>query len=133
MLRYLDGGGGGCTYPGEAPSQARRVFHHLTYYGFLLCLASTTVAALYDNYLGWKAPYPFSSAPVVLGTAGGVGLLLGPAGLFLLKLRSDPVPNPRKRFVMDVAFLFSLFLTSATGLLLLALRSTAACQSRSRR
>ena len=65
LLRYLDGGGGGCAYPGEAPSHARRVFHHLTYYGFLLCLASTTVAALYDNYLGWKAPYPFSSAPVV--------------------------------------------------------------------
>jgi len=126
LLRYLDGGGGGCTYPGEAPSHARRVFHHLTYYGFLLCLASTTVAAIYDNYLGWKAPYPLSSAPVVLGMAGGVGLLLGPAGLFLLKLRSDPVPNPRRRFVMDVAFLFLLFFTSATGFLLLALRSTAA-------
>ena len=124
LLRYLGGGGQGCTYPGEAPSHARRVFHHLTYYGFLLCLASTTVAAIYDNSLGWKAPYPLGSAPVVLGIAGGAGLLAGPAGLFLLKLRSDPVPNPRRRFVMDVAFLVLLFLTSGTGFLLLALRST---------
>jgi citrate/tricarballylate utilization protein len=125
-LRYLDGGGGGCTYPREAPSHSRRVFHHFTYYGFLLCLASTTVAAIYDNYLGWKAPYPWSSAPVVLGIAGGIGLLIGPLGLFRLKLRSDPMPNPRGRFALDVAFLALLFLTSATGFLLLVLRSTAA-------
>jgi citrate/tricarballylate utilization protein len=125
-LRYLDGGGDGCTYPGEAPSQSRRVFHHFTYYGFLLCLASTTVAAIYDNYLHWRAPYPLSSAPVLLGIAGGVGLLVGPAGLFRLKLRSDPVPNPRSRFAMDVAFLALLVLTSATGFLLLAFRSSAA-------
>jgi citrate/tricarballylate utilization protein len=124
-LRYLDGGGDGCTYPREAPSQARRVFHHLTYYGFLLCLASTTVAAVYDNYLGRRAPYPVVSAPVLLGMAGGIGLLVGPLGLFRLKMRSDPMPNPRSRFAMDVAFLALLFLTSATGFLLLAFRATA--------
>jgi citrate/tricarballylate utilization protein len=127
QLRYLDGGAGdGCTYPREAPSQARRVFHHFTYYGFLLCLASTTVAAIYDNFLGRKAPYPLASAPVLLGIAGGVGLLAGPIGLFVLKFRSDPAPNPRSRFVLDVTFLVLLFLTSATGFLLLVLRATAA-------
>jgi citrate/tricarballylate utilization protein len=127
QLRYLDGGAGdGCTYPREAPSQARRVFHHFTYYGFLLCLASTTVAAIYDNFLGRKAPYPVVSAPVLLGIAGGVGLLVGPIGLLALKFRSDPVPNPRSRLVMDVTFLVLLLLTSATGFLLLVLRSTAA-------
>jgi citrate/tricarballylate utilization protein len=126
-LRYLEGGGDGCTYPGEAPSHARRWLHHLTFYGFLLCFASTTVAAIYDNLLGWQAPYPVTSLPVVLGTAGGVGLLAGPLGFFVLKLRSDPVPNPRgSSFAMDVAFLALLFLTSATGLALLVLRATAA-------
>jgi citrate/tricarballylate utilization protein len=126
-LRYLDGGAGdGCTYPTEAPSQARRVFHHFTYYGFLLCLASTTVAALYDNFLGRKAPYPVASAPVLLGIAGGIGLLVGPTGLLALKLRSDEGPNPRSRFVLDVTFLALLFLTTATGFLLLLFRSTAA-------
>src|SRR5438270_903163 len=106
QLRYLDGGAGdGCTYPREAPSQARRVFHHFTYYGFLLCLASTTVAAIYDNYLARKAPYPVASVPVLLGIAGGIGLLVGPAGLLALKFQSDPGPNPRSRLVMDVTFL----------------------------
>ena len=125
-LRYLDGGGGGCTYPQEAPSHARRWFHHLTFYGFLLCFASTTVAAIYDNLLGWQAPYAVTSLPVLLGSAGGVGLLVGPAGLFVLKLRSDPAPNPRgSTFAMDVAFLALLFLTSATGIALLVARATA--------
>ena len=126
-LRYLDGGGGGCTYPQEAPSRSRRWLHHLTFYGFALCFASTTVAAVYDNLLGWQAPYPVTSLPVLLGTAGGIGLLAGPSGLFLLKLRSDPAPNPRGgSFTMDVAFLAMLFLTSATGLLLLVFRATVA-------
>ena len=126
-LRYLDGGGDGCTYPGEAPAHARRWFHHFTFYGFLLCFASTTVAAIYDNLLGWQAPYSLTSLPVVLGTAGGIGLLVGPAGLFALKLRSDRQPNPRgPTFAMDIAFLALLFLTSATGLALLVLRATSA-------
>jgi citrate/tricarballylate utilization protein len=127
QLRYLDGGAGdGCTYPRERPSQARRVFHHLTYYGFLLCLASTTVAAIYDNFLGRKAPYPVVSAPVVLGIAGGIGLVAGPLGLLLLKFRSDPGPNPRSRFGLDITFLALLLLTSATGFLLLFFRATPA-------
>ena len=126
-LRYLDGGGDGCTYPQEAPSQARRWFHHLTFYGFLLCFASTTVAAVYDNVFGWLAPYALSSLPVVFGTAGGIGLLAGPAGLFWLKLRSDPAPNPRgSAFAMDLAFIALLFATSLTGLALLVLRATPA-------
>jgi citrate/tricarballylate utilization protein len=126
-LRYLDGGGGGCTYPQEAPSHARRWLHHFTFYGFLLCFASTTVAAVYDNLLGWQAPYALTSLPVLLGTAGGVGLVIGPVGLFVLKMRSDPVPNPRgSTFGMDVAFLALLFLTSATGIALLVARATAA-------
>ncbi len=125
-LRYLGGGGDGCTYPGEAPSHARRWFHHLTFHGFLLCFASTAVAALYESFLGWQAPYELASLPVALGTAGGVGLLAGPAGLLWLKARSDPGPNDRRRFGMDVGFLVLLFLSSATGLLLLALRETRA-------
>jgi citrate/tricarballylate utilization protein len=126
-LRYLEGGGDGCTYPQEAPSLSRRFFHHLTFYGFLLCFASTAVAAVYDNLLGWQAPYAVTSLPVLLGTAGGIGLLAGPLGLFVLKLRSDPAANSRgSAFAMDVAFLALLFWTSASGLALLVLRATAA-------
>src|SRR5689334_4999302 len=88
-LEYLEGGGDGCTYPREKPSFARRRFHHLTFYGFLLCFAATVVAT-FDHYvLGRPAPYPFFSAPVLLGTIGGLGLLIGPAGLLSLLLCRD--------------------------------------------
>jgi len=123
-LKYLDGGGDGCTYPGGRPSFARRRFHHLTFYGFLLCFAATSVATLYHYVFGWKAPYPFWSLPVLLGTLGGVGLLIGPAGLLWLMRKRDPELADPKQAGMDAGFLILLFLTSLTGLLLLALRET---------
>jgi len=125
-LRYLEGGGDGCNYVDDRFSHARRWFHQLTFYGFMRDLASTSLAAFYDHFLHWQAPYPFWSWPVVLGTVGGVGLLIGPAGLLWLKWQSDPRPGVRRLLGMDVAFLVMLFLTSLTGLLLLALRATPA-------
>ena len=125
-LRYLAGGGAGCNYPDAAFSHARRWWHHLVFYGFLLDLASTTVAAIYDHFVGWTAPYPLLSWPVALGTIGGVMLLIGTGGLLYLKWRSDEEPAGGRMAAMDVAFLALLLLTSLTGLLLLALRDTAA-------
>jgi citrate/tricarballylate utilization protein len=124
-LKNLGSGGAGCTYPTERHSQGRRIFHHFTFYGFLLCLASTTVAALY-HFSGRLAPYPYLSLPVALGALGGVGLLIGPAGLYALKQRRDPAIGDSKQDGSDIGFLVLLFLTSATGMLLLALRETAA-------
>ena len=123
-LRYLGGGGGGCTSENEKPSRLRRIFHHLTFYGFLLCFASTSVATLYHYMFGWKAPYPLLSVPVVLGVLGGIGLLIGPAGLFALKLHRDPVLTDQRPTGMDSAFLAMLFLTSLTGFALMLLRDT---------
>ena len=125
-LKYLDGGGEGCTYPDEKPSFARRNFHHLTFYGFMLCFAATCVATVYHYGFGWKAPYPFWSIPVLLGSAGGLGLLAGPAGLFWLKRRRDPQLADPAQDGMDVAFIALLFLVSLTGLALLAFRETRA-------
>ena len=125
-LRYLDGGGEGCAYPDEVPSGGRRVFHHLTFYGFALCFAATSVAAFYHNVLGWEAPYPIVSVPVVLGSVGGVGLLVGPAGLLWLKRVRNRETADAGQTSMDVAFLVLLFLTSLTGMLLLVLRETTA-------
>ncbi|HXG50677.1 MAG TPA: tricarballylate utilization 4Fe-4S protein TcuB [candidate division Zixibacteria bacterium] len=125
-LVYLRGGGAGCNYPGAGFSASRRWLHHLVFYGFLLDFASTSVAAFYDHFLGWQAPYPFWSWPVVLGTAGGVGLMIGTAGLLYLKWKSDPEPSDRPMVDMDVAFLVLLFLTSVTGMALLAFRETPA-------
>ena len=125
-LAYMKGGGAGCNYPGESFSRSRMWFHHLTFYGFLLDFAATTIAAFYDHFLNWQAPYPYFSTPVVLGTVGGVGLIIGTAGLLYLKWKSDRAPANASMLNMDVAFLVLLFLTSFTGLLLLALRETAA-------
>lgn len=123
-LTNLSSGGAGCTYPNERHSQARRSFHHFTFYGFLLCFASTTVAAIYDNFLGWVAPYPYLSLPVILGTLGGIGLIIGPTGLFVLKQRRDSSIVDPKQDHSDVSFLVLLFLTSITGFMLLVLRGT---------
>ena len=128
-LRNLDSNGVGCTYPREQHSKTRRRFHHLTFYGFLFCLASTTVAAVYHSFFGWQAPHAYLSVPVLLGTIGGLGLLIGPPGLYVLRLRRDTAIVDVKQNVIDVSFLTLLFLTSLTGMLLLVLRESAAIGS----
>jgi citrate/tricarballylate utilization protein len=125
-LRYLDGGGVGCFNEDEKPTDRRRIFHHLTFYGFALCFAATCVATLYHYLLAREAPYAWWDLPVVLGTLGGIGLLIGPIGLLAAKTQRDPVLSDPARMGMDVAFVVMLFLTSLTGLLLLLLRETAA-------
>jgi citrate/tricarballylate utilization protein len=124
-LKYLGGGHGeGCNTTDEHFSNARRYFHQFTMFGFLLCFAATCVAALYDYVLGISAPYPLLSLPVILGTIGGAGLLVGPAGLFSVKVRSDSRPMNIMQLGMDYAFLALLFLISLSGLLLLIVRDT---------
>lgn len=123
-LRYLDGGGEGCPSPTDQPSFARRRFHHFTAYGFLLCFAATSVATVYHYVFGWEAPYPFFSLPVLLGTLGGIGLLIGPAGLLAIKLRRDPAMTDPAQTGMDIAFIVLLFATALSGLLLLAFRQS---------
>jgi citrate/tricarballylate utilization protein len=125
-LTYMKGGGVGCSYPVAAFSQSRRWFHHLVFYGFLLDLASTSVAAFYNHFLGWQAPYPLLSWPVALGTIGGIGLLIGTSGMLYLKWQSDRDLAAQRMLNMDVAFLMLLLVTSLTGILLLALRETSA-------
>ncbi len=125
-LRYLDGGGAGCMNENDAPQDNRKLYHHLTFYGFLLCFAATSVATLWHYLLGREAPYPWHDLPVILGTFGGIGLLIGPVGLLTAKFRRDPQLRDDARFGMETAFLVMLFLTSLTGLALLVLRATPA-------
>ena len=123
-LRYLGGGGGGCTSENEEPSSRRRVYHHFTFYGFLLCFSATCVATVYHYAWGWHSPYAFYTVPVMLGIIGGIGLLVGPAGLFVLAREREPKLTDASRRGMDTAFITMLFLTSLTGFLLLLLRGT---------
>lgn len=125
-LRYLDGGGSGCMNASERPSDRRKLYHHLTFYGFMLCFASTSTATLYHYLMGLQAPYPWYDLPVLLGTVGGVGLIIGPIGLLAEKTRRDPQLREGTPYGMDVAFLLMLLLTSVTGLALLVLRATPA-------
>jgi citrate/tricarballylate utilization protein len=125
-LRYLGGGGEGCTSEDEKPSTQRRLYHHLTFYGFMLCFAATCVATIYHYAFGWHAPYPVLSLPVLLGIFGGLGLLVGPAGLFVLASERDAVLTDVARTGMDTAFIVMLALTSLTGFLLLIFRATPA-------
>ncbi len=123
-MRYLDGGGVGCYGKDEKPDDRRRLYHHLTFYGFLLCFAATSVATLYHYLLGYQAPYPWYDLPVLLGTLGGLGLVVGPLGLLKATWTADPALRDEARFGMDAAFLMMLLLTAITGLLLLFLRAT---------
>jgi citrate/tricarballylate utilization protein len=126
-LTYLDGGHGeGCNESDDAFTLARRRFHHATFYGFMLCFAATSVATLYHYVLGLEAPYPFFSLPVLLGTAGGIGLLIGPVGLLWLNLRRNPNHGDPAQRPMDRGFIALLLLISITGLALLTWRDTAA-------
>src|ERR1700681_4166329 len=126
QLRYLDGGGVGCVNEDERPSDWRKIYHHFTFYGFALCFAATCVATLYHYLIAREAPYPWWDLPVVLGTLGGIGLLIGPAGLLAERWKRDPVLVDQKRTGMDVAFILMLSLTSLTGMALLLWRDTPA-------
>jgi citrate/tricarballylate utilization protein len=122
-LKYLDGGHGeGCNNADDKFTLWRRRFHHLTFYGFLLCFAATCVATLFHYFLNWSAPYPLFSLPVILGVLGGIGLLVGPAGLLWLNFRRDPEHGDANQRPMDRGFIALLFLVSLSGLALLAWR-----------
>ena len=95
-LRYLDGGGVGCFNEDDRPTDRRKIFHHFTFYGFVLCFAATSVATLYHYLLAREAPYAWWDLPVVLGTLGGIGLLVGPIGLLFEKWRSRSRAARRK-------------------------------------
>ena len=129
-LRYLGGGHGqGCNEEDDAFSTARRRAHHLTFYGFMLCFAATSVATLYHYAFGWPAPYDFNSLPKILGTVGGISLTLGTLGLWRLNLARDPNHGDVQQRPMDRGFIALLFLISVTGLALMLSKNSVAMPS----
>ena len=104
------------------------------------CSASPRPAwrRFYHYLLGREAPYAWYDLPVVLGTLGGIGLIVGPVGLLAAKMAAR---SRRWRTRRASAWMWPssamLFLTSLTGLALLVLRETpamgAAARAASRR
>jgi citrate/tricarballylate utilization protein len=125
-LRYLKGGGPGCSYPGERPSSVRRVYHSLTFWGLLFDFVATTLAFVYQDFFHRLPPYPLTSAPVIFGSVGGLALIVGTSGLIWFKWRSDREPEGTGASGMDYVFLVTLGLTAFTGMLTLIFRVTAA-------
>lgn len=125
-LRYLDGGGVGCMNEDEKPDDNRRLYHHLTFYGFMLCFAATVTGTVFHYGFGWEAPYPWYSPVKIFGVLGGIGLLIGPWGLAVAKARQHKAVKSASRSGMDAAFLLMLFTTSLTGMALYLFRETPA-------
>jgi citrate/tricarballylate utilization protein len=126
-LKYLDGGhGDGCNNEDDRFTHRRRLYHHLTFYGFMLCFAATSVATLCHYALRVPAPYGYTSLPKLLGIPGGVSLMLGTAGLFWLNLKRHPLQQDIAQRPMDRGFIALLFLTAASGLALMLAKDSAA-------
>jgi citrate/tricarballylate utilization protein len=126
-LKYLGGGHGeGCNNEDDRFSLARRHAHHLTFYGFMLCFASTGIATFYHYALKLPAPYALTSLPVLLGIAGGIGLLIGPAALMFLNIRRHKQHGDPAQKMLDHGFMALLLLISATGLALMLWRDSGA-------
>jgi citrate/tricarballylate utilization protein len=125
-LEYLKGGGEGCDYPTEKKSMSRRFYHQALVVGVVFDLASTTIAAVYHNLLDREPPYDYTSWPVVLGTIGGVLILIGGFGLLNLKRAADRDLASPRMLLLDYSFLWLLIAASITGLALMLLRETAA-------
>jgi citrate/tricarballylate utilization protein len=124
--RHLGGGGAGCNDIDERYGLGRRHLHMATMWGFIACFAATCAGTLMHYGFGWISPYPWYSAPVLLGSGGGIALMIGTAGLFWIKMRTDRGPEAVHRWGMDVGFLGLLFWTAATGMALLLFRHTSA-------
>jgi citrate/tricarballylate utilization protein len=126
-LKYLGGGhGDGCNNEDDAFTLARKRMHHLTFYGFMLCFAATSVATVYHYAFDWPAPYDFFSLPKILGTVGGIALTVGTLGLWRLNLARDPQHGDVQQRPMDRGFIALLFFISVTGLALMLSKNTAA-------
>jgi citrate/tricarballylate utilization protein len=126
-LVYLRGGGPGCHYPVlERPSQARRWFHQLVFWGFLADFAATIAAAVEQDLLGVLPPYEVLSVPGLLGVLGGLAMIVGGVGLIGLKLRAPARQAARELLALDYTFIAMLVLASLSGLILRRYSATAA-------
>jgi citrate/tricarballylate utilization protein len=124
-LRHLHANGADCVSNEEERPTFRRASHHSVLGGFLLCIASTCVAAVYHSVFGWVAPYGYFSLPVVLGIVGGMLMNAGCVGLWTERARRDPALGDPAQTGLDRSFIALLLVTGVSGLVLLMARGSA--------
>jgi len=122
--RAFRGGGAGCNHEETSGSLRFLTLHGFVIYGFLLAVASTILAAMYQDLLGVMPPYPFTNPAVASGVAGGVLMVIGTTTLAVLKSSSEKTPTFRRMMNLDMAFLLILDLTSISGLATLIYRAS---------
>lgn len=125
-LRHQTGAEEGCSYPDGEPSGARRRWHHLVAYGFLLTFVSTVSAWVAETFLGQAPPYPVVSVPVITGTVGGVCASIGCVGLIVLKHRASRLQTTETMRRADYALLWAILTLMVSGLCVLVTRTTPA-------
>lgn len=114
-LRYMRGGAEGCYVRENHASSERRILHYLVSYGFLLCFVATIGAAVEQDIFAINPPLAYLSLPVISGTLGGIGLVLGSLGLLRLKRTQDSLATDGPMTATDRYFLIALLILGATG------------------
>lgn len=117
--RQFGRGNDSCTSHAGGAASLRKYLHLATLFGFAACAAASFLAAIYQHLLGHEAPYAFNSIPVMLGIAGGSGIVTGSAGMILFSARRGAWNRTDRSFVIN------LLLVAVSGFLLLFLRQTA--------
>lgn len=126
-LRWMRGGGDECHFPdAEQPTPLRRYTHVAVAGGFLLTFAATAAAAIEENVFGILPPYPLLSAPVLLGTIGGLMVSAGCVAFLWMRRDAAVALASERTSRLGEAFTWSLLVVSVTGLALPALRETTA-------
>jgi citrate/tricarballylate utilization protein len=125
-MRNLAGGQDqGCNFEDEDRfSNARRIAHQMTMWGFVLCFASTSSGTVLHYVFDLQAPYGLFSLPKLFGIPGGLMLSAGTLWMVWLKLRADGGLSDARVRGGDMAFVVLLFSVSTSGLLLFAAKET---------
>ena len=126
-MRNLSGGHGeGCNFEDDDRfSHARRRAHHYVFYGFLLCLASTSAGTILHYLFDLPAPYSIFSVPKLLGIPGGIMLSIGTLWMIILKRKADPTLGVQSAWGGEIAFIALLGFVAFSGLVLFTLGTTA--------
>ena len=112
----------GCNFEDrDRYSQARRYAHHLLFYGFLLCFASTSSGAVLHYAFDQPAPYPIWSLPKMFGITGGVAMSAGGIWMAVLKWKAEKLHGDKRVWGGEMAFVALLCVVAMSGLALYGL------------